>query len=219
MSGARSKNGSAGRSDFLGGREGVLELEDHADGDFWAPLIRAEIAGAHRVDSAAQSPARLEGYVDASTEGVGEGMLVTVGRLRSEVGITDQSVSPDFQAAPSGPTKSGSAATEGKPRTLPTLGGMSGGKIAFCADPILEVIDRIYVEAIRILGDAGQFVKTEEGVAEVELKIVSLENAGDILRGWGRNQGQSGRRRSRKRWSGGTVRQGKWREPHGRGGG
>ena len=165
---------------------GELELEDDADGSLRAPLVSAEILGTHSIGTHTQRPARLEGQINSATESVSEGVLVAKGRLRGEVRDTDQGMGPEFKAATSRPTEARTAAAEREPGTDVILRTVGGGKIAFGSDPILEVIDHVEVEAVGVLGERRQLIKTEEGVADVQLPSVVLEDAGDIL--WRRSR-------------------------------
>jgi len=158
-------------------------------------LVRAEILGADGVGADTQRPAGLEGQVDTAAEGIGDGVLIAERRLRGEVGIADQSVSPNFQAAARGPAETGATAAESEPGTDVVLSRVGGGKIAFRADPVLEVIHHVDIEAVHVFLHAGNFIKTEEGIAEVGLPIVGLENAGYVLRCRSRREGKRQRRR------------------------
>ena len=185
--------------DWLSKRD-ELELEDDADGSLRAPLVSAEILRAHRISSDTQRPAGLEGQVNSAAKGVSEGVLIAKGRLRREVRDTDQGMGPDFEAATSGPTEARSATAKREPGTDVILRTVGGGKVAFGSDPILEVIDHVDVEAVGVFSEGRQLIKAEEGVADVELPGVVLENAGHILRR------RRGCERQRERSGGGSGR-------------
>jgi len=195
--GSKAIRNDGNRDSWRVGREmwaTKLEFKDHADGGFGAPLVGAEILGADGVGADAQRPAGLEGQVDTAAEGVGDGMLVAERRLGSEVGIADESMGPKFQTAARGPAETRATAAEGKPGTDVLLGAVRGGKIAFGADPVFEVINHVDVEAVHVLLQAGHFIKTEEGVTEIGLPVIGLENAGHILRSRRRRKGKRERR-------------------------
>src|SRR5271156_1776588 len=193
----------------------TLEAEDQARMGYGAVLVRVEVAGVQGVRAQTYCPARFEGQVHASAEFVGESVLIAGGRLRGEVRITCQGMRPDLDAFARGPAKARTAAAKQEPGADVILRSVRRGEFTIHTEPIFPVINHAVVEAVQVLGDAGQFEETQVGVTAVQLPGVIFEYAGDVLRRWsggyqrqGCGRGQaSGRRICRGR--------GEWRKRYG----
>src|SRR5580704_15584680 len=193
----------------------ALKTEDYAGVGYRAELVRAEVGGAHGVCAHPERPARFEGQVYAAAEFVGESVLIAGGRLRREVRITDQGMRPEFDAFFRGPTKPRTAAAEQEPGADVVLRGVGRGEFAIESEPVLPIINDAVVEAVHGLGDAGQFVETQERVTAVELPGVSFENAGNVLRRRSGTHERQGRRGSQAAGLCTRRGHGEWRERDG----
>src|SRR5580658_1658531 len=135
------------------------EAEDYAGVDCGAELVGVEVGRAHSICAETQGPARFEGQVHATSQFVGEGVLIASGRLRREVRITDQGMRPEFDTFARGPAKARTATAEQEPGTDVLLSGVGRGEFAIHAEPILPVINDAVVETVHVRGDTGQFIE------------------------------------------------------------
>src|SRR5580700_5939084 len=176
-------HGDGHRARHSGGREDwKLELEDQPHLAFGAELIGAEIASADGVTANANRPSRMKGQVGSAAELVRKSMLRTCGRLRCEVRIAYQRVSPELDSPARGPANSRTAITRDEPGTSSGLSAMCRVKRALDAEQVIKVIHHAVIESIGVLGNVRQFVETEERITKISLPRISLKYACYVLR-------------------------------------
>src|ERR1700751_4888844 len=104
----------------------------------------------------------MKGQVGSAAELIGKSVLSTCGRLRCEVRIAYQGVSPELDSPARGPANSRTTVTRN--------------------EPVVKVIHHAVIESIHVLRNMRQFIETEERITEVSLPCIGLKYACDVLR-------------------------------------
>src|SRR5580692_11797104 len=96
--------------------------------------------------------------------------------------IAGQRMGPNFDSLFRRPPEARTAAAEQEPGAHVVLSCVGSRELTIGTEPILPVIDDIEIEAIHVLSDVRQFVKSQKGITAVDLPGVTLEHAGYVLR-------------------------------------